>query len=106
MLSYYPIGGYIGWHHNANARGYNVIFTYNDSHAGYFEEYDLNNKKYIKHKDDIGWNVKSGYFGGFDEGNKKVWHCAANRAGNRITISYIINQYDMWMDMKEELGNI
>tara|TARA_B100001093_G_scaffold183921_1_gene176555 strand:- start:2760 stop:3422 length:663 start_codon:yes stop_codon:yes gene_type:complete len=106
LLTYYPVDGYIGWHHNANARGYNVLFTYSDCGGGYFEEYDLNAKKYIMHKDSIGWNVKTGYFGGHDEGNKKVWHCAANKSGSRITISYIINQYDMWMDMKDELGSI
>ena len=107
LLCYYPVNGYIGWHHNANAGGYNVLFTFHDSNGGYFEEYDMIAGKYIKHEDGIGWSAKTGYFGSFDDPEeKKVWHCAANRSGNRITVSYIINQYDMWMDMKDELGSI
>ena len=107
LVSYYPENGYIGWHHNANAGGYNVIFTYSDTGSGYFEEYDIETGKYIKHQDIIGWSAKTGYFGSFNDNEfKKVWHCAANPKGHRITVSYIINQYDMWMDMKDELDSI
>ena len=107
LVSYYPENGYIGWHHNANAGGYNVIFTYSNTGSGYFEEYNLKSGKYTNHQDMIGWSAKTGYFGSFDDdNNKKVWHCAANPKGHRITVSYIINQYDMWMDMKDELDNI
>tara|TARA_B100001093_G_scaffold508198_1_gene569953 strand:+ start:23713 stop:24378 length:666 start_codon:yes stop_codon:yes gene_type:complete len=105
LACYYPKNGYIGWHHNANAHGYNVLFTYNDCNGGYFEEYDIKSDKYIRHKDGIGWTAKTGYFGSHREPEKKVWHCAANHKGRRITISYIIDQYDMWMDMIDELDN-
>lgn len=105
LACYYPKNGYIGWHHNANAHGYNVLFTYNDCNGGYFEEYDIKENKYIRHEDGIGWTAKTGYFGSHRESEKKVWHCAANNKGRRITISYIIDQYDMWMDMIDELGS-
>ena len=105
LACYYPENGYTGWHHNANAPGYNVLFTFNDSNGGYFEEYDILNEKYIKHEDGIGWSAKTGYFGSHKEQDKKVWHCAANYSGQRITVSYIIDQYDMWMDMIDELDS-
>jgi len=36
LAMYYPPGGFLGWHHNGNAPGYNVLFTYNQTGDGKF----------------------------------------------------------------------
>lgn len=102
LRAYYPPGGYIGWHHNGNAHGHNILLTCNPEGDGEFLQYDLNNDEIITHPDNKGWSAKVGYFGNVKEPEKIYWHCARTRTP-RITISYVIPNAYMWEQMVDDL---
>jgi len=103
LQMYYPAGGYIGWHNNGNARGYNIVLSCNPQADGEFEHWDhVNNKLNVFH-DQAGWNCKVGYFGGFDEPEKVYWHCARTRSP-RLTLSYVIFDKNIWQDMVDDIN--
>lgn len=94
----YPPEGYIGWHNNANASAYNLVFTYSESGDGWFKFVDpltgivktLNDKK--------GWTLKAGYFGTYDEPEHIYYHAAWTGCW-RMTLSYVLgNDKDYWQD--------
>jgi len=103
LRAYYPSGGYIGWHNNANAPGYNIIITCNPEGNGEFEYYDQEKNMIIKYPDKKGWFVKVGYFGSFEEPEKMYWHCARTRSP-RLTLSYIIPHQSLWQSMIDDIG--
>jgi hypothetical protein len=103
LQMYYPAGGYIGWHNNANARGYNIVLSCNPGADGEFEHWDHVNNKLNVFKDQSGWNCKVGYFGGFDEPEKMYWHCARTRSP-RLTLSYVIYDKNLWEDMVQDIN--
>jgi len=105
LRAYYPPDGYIGWHHNANACGHNIILTCNPEGDGEFESYNLKEDKIITYKDEKGWNAKVGYFGSFKEPNKIYWHCARTRTP-RLTMSYVIPNAYLWEGMVESIGTL
>lgn len=98
LQMYYPSGGYIGWHTNCNAKGYNIIISCNPGADGYFVHYDHINKKYNYYYDKPGWNIKAGYFGSDKEPDKMFWHSAKTKTP-RLTFSYIIYDKNIWEDM-------
>ncbi len=102
LKMYYPPKGFIGWHNNGNAWGYNIIMTYNKTGDGCFYSYDLDNKIIIEHPDSKGWTVKVGYFGPFSEPNKVYWHSARTES-DRFTLSYVIFDKNIWENMIEEI---
>ena len=103
LQMYYPAGGYIGWHNNGNARGYNIILSCNPGADGEFEHWDHINNKLNVFKDQPGWNCKVGYFGPFDEPDKIFWHCARTRTP-RLTLSYVIFDKNIWEDMVADIN--
>lgn len=99
----YPDDGYIGWHHNGNAAGYNVLFTYSQDGDGWFKYWDYDTKSIKVIQDDPGWNVKVGYYPSqFDEPQRVYWH-AARTTKTRISFGFIINQRDMWINAIDEI---
>jgi hypothetical protein len=103
LRAYYPVNGYIGWHNNANAPGYNIIITCNPEGNGEFVHYDINTNTIITYPDKKGWFVKVGYFGSFEEKEKIYWHCARTRSP-RLTVSYIIPHLSIWESMIDDIG--
>lgn len=103
LRAYYPPGGYIGWHNNCNASGYNIIITCNPDGDGEFEHYDLEKNMIIRYRDKKGWFVKAGYFGSSKEPEKIYWHCARTRSP-RLTLSYIIPHQSLWLSMIDDIG--
>jgi hypothetical protein len=103
LRAYYPPDGYIGWHNNGNAPGYNIIITCNPDGDGEFVHYDHNEDKIIRYPDKKGWYVKVGYFGSYSEPDKMYWHCAKTNSP-RITLSYIIPHEDLWKSMIDDIG--
>ena len=85
LAQFYPPGGFIGWHSNANAIGHNVIFTWSESGDGCFKFIDPLTKELIVMPDKKGWSLKAGYFGQDDH---EVFHCAETKC-NRITLSFV-----------------
>ena len=102
LQMFYPAGGYIGWHNNCNAPGYNIVLSCNPEAKGYFEHYDHVNKKFNRFNDKSGWNCKVGYFGSDKEPDKVYWHCAYTDSP-RLTFSYVIYDRNLWQDMVDDI---
>lgn len=102
LKMYYPPKGFIGWHNNGNAHGYNIVMTYSKDGNGSFYSYDIKNDNIIEYKDKIGWTIKVGYFGHFKEPDKVYWHSAKTES-DRLTLSYIIYDKNLWENMVEEI---
>ena len=104
LAAYYPKGGYIGWHTNWNAPGYNVLLTYSETGEGYFEYWDMEKKKVVRIPDEKGWQCKVGYYGKDvpEEADLAMWHAAYTDC-ERLTFAYVIPDEFMWEGMIEDL---
>lgn len=100
LKMFYPPGGYIGWHNNANAPGYNILFTYSETGEGDFRYIHPQTGELVIMEDRKGWSCKVGYYD-IVEG-KPLWH-AAWTGCNRLNWGYIIHPM-LWADMANELG--
>ncbi len=110
LKAFYPEDGYIAWHTNWNAPGYNIIFTYSPNGNGYWRHIDPqsassyvpdeNNLVHIQDK--AGWNCKAGYFGTKEEVNKLVWHSAYTKEP-RVTLAYVLYDEQIWKNLIEEI---
>lgn len=100
----YPPGGFISWHNNQNAPGYNLIFSYAETDTGFFEYYDSNTEEIVKLYDTPGkWTCKAGYFADFEESfEKKVYHSASAPEDDRMTVSYVFNASEMSNGLHDE----
>lgn len=87
LMMYYPPRGFIDWHTNSNAYGYNAIFTYSKTGDGAFLYQNPTTKEIVTMKDKVGWNMKLGVFDKKD--GAPIWH-AAYTLCDRLTWSYII----------------
>lgn len=99
LKMYYPPGGYIGWHNNANAPGYNILFTYSETGEGDFRYIHPQTGELVILPDKKGWSCKVGYYD-VVEGNP-LWHAAWTNC-NRLNWAYIIHP-TLWADLAEEL---
>lgn len=100
---YYPEGGFMGWHTNWNASGYNILLTYNpEAEGGYFRYRDPITKEMVTLLDPKGWSVKVGYFGRRSETDKVWYHCAGSKS-KRITLGYVIPDESFWKMMIEDI---
>ena len=111
LKMFYPDNGYIAWHTNWNAAGYNCILTWSDG-SGYWRHLDSTDeepgsirpdpdKKLVHIQDEPGWHCKLGYYGKKEEHNKIVWHAAYG--GPRITLGFIVFNVNIWNDIVDEL---
>jgi hypothetical protein len=93
----YPPTGYIGWHNNADAAGYNLIFTWSETGDGWFKYVDENGD--IRTMNDTkGWSLKAGYFASYDEDVPPCYHAAYTDCW-RITQSFVVgDNRDYWED--------
>lgn len=87
LLSYYPPGGFVGWHTNFDANAYQVLFTWSETGEGFFEYYDKQKDEIIKIEDVPGWQCRHYYFGAGDEPDLHCWHAAYTEC-QRITLAY------------------
>lgn len=88
LLSYYPPGGYVGWHTNYDANAYQILFTWSENGDGYFRYYDKVKDEIVTIKDVPGWQCRHYYFGAEQEEDLHCWHSAYNGTGDRITLAY------------------
>lgn len=100
LKMYYPPGGYIGWHNNANAPGYNILFTYSETGEGDFRYIHPLTGELILLPDKRGWSCKVGYYDVVE--GRPLWHAAWTNC-NRLNWAYIIHPL-LWVDMAAELG--
>ena len=96
---YYPAGGYMGWHNNHNASGYNILFSYTKNGNGFFRF--KTDKTYTMH-DKPGWTAKVGYYGNNKEPDKLFWHCA-RAYEDRLTLGFVIPDRSFWEMMIEDI---
>lgn len=97
----YPENGFIGWHHNGNAPGYNILFSYSSDGKGYFKYYDYLKDEIVYLHDKPGWNVKCGYYPDqHKEPNRVYWHAASTQSP-RLSIAFVIPHREMWISMLE-----
>lgn len=103
LIMSYPDNGYIGWHHNGNAPGHNILFSYSQDGDGGFYYWDYELKKIVEIKDEIGWNVKVGYYPNeVKEPNRVYWHMAKTKK-QRVSIAFVIDNIEMWKNMIGEI---
>lgn len=100
LKMYYPEGGYIGWHNNANAPGYNVLFTYSETGEGDFRYINPVTGELVVMPDIKGWSLKVGYYDTV-KGNP-LWHAAWTNC-NRLNWGYVIHPV-LWDDFANEIG--
>ena len=102
---YYPPGGYMNWHHNANCPGYNILMSYSQDGNGFFRYQDPVSKEIITMTDKPGWSAKVGYYGSLEEPNTVTWHCAKTFSGPRITFGYVVPDKNMWQMMIDDISD-
>jgi hypothetical protein len=102
LVAYYPPGGFISWHNNANAAAYNIIFTWSENGNGCFKYIDPETKELVVMQDKAGWQCKAGYFGRHNEPEKLLYH-AAETDDWRLTISFMFNQGKMSEEFREDI---
>ena len=102
---YYPAGGFMGWHNNWNASGYNIILSHSKEGNGFFRYRDPITKEIVNMKDSPGWTCKVGYFGKGREPDKVVYHCAGSHEP-RLTLGFVIPHLEMWQDMIADISDI
>lgn len=99
----YPDNGYIGWHHNGNAPGYNILLTYSQDGDGHFSYWDNDTKSIVRLQDKPGWNVRVGYYPNERKHPDKVfWHMAETKK-QRITLAWVLDHKDMWTNLIDEI---
>lgn len=102
LCMFYPSNGYIGWHHNGNASGYNFILTYSMDGDGYFKYYNQKTDEFTTLQDEPGWNFRFGYYPSQDREPENVfWHTAFTKKP-RITIGFIVPHKEIWKTLVEE----
>lgn len=110
----YPEEGFIGWHNNTNAPGYNLIFTFSETGDGYWENINGATGEMERIVDVPGWQCKASYFGHWgdvttDPQSKRnvVWHTAKTHSCWRMTCSYLfdLQSKDWWEDSIVEVNS-
>lgn len=100
----YPPDGYIAWHNNANASGYNIIITYSETGDGWFDYWDMDKQERVRVQDVPGWQAKMTYFGHYDEPDKLCYHAAYSGNCYRITVAFVFAEADtFWEEVIEDI---
>jgi hypothetical protein len=105
LITVYPPGGWISWHNNANASGYNVIFSWSETGDGWFDYWDIEKKERVRIPDKAGWQCKMTYFGSYDEPERLCYHAASTNC-LRMSVAYVFSSAeDIWKDVIEDIAN-
>lgn len=102
LTAIYPPGGFISWHNNANAWGYNVLFTWSQEGDGQWEHIEPTTGEHIIIPDVKGWQCKFGYYGHYGEPDKVLYHAARTNC-LRTTVAFVFNGDERGKSMAEML---
>lgn len=102
LTAWYPPGGFISWHNNANAAAYNLIFTWSETGAGQFEYVDPATKQVVVMEDKPGWQCKAAYFGHYGEPERLFYHAAKTDCW-RCTVSFTFDTSQLSEQLREDL---
>lgn len=100
---FYPVNGFMGWHNNWNAHGYNILLSYTENGGGFFRYRDPKTHEVIHLQDPGGWSCKVGYYGRGREPDKVYYHCAGTTEP-RVTLGYVIPHLELWRDMCSDIS--
>ena len=100
---FYPKEGYMGWHNNWNASGYNILLSYSPTGNGFFRYMDPLTKEIVTMEDKPGWTCKVGYYGRGREPDKVYYHCAGSYEP-RITLGLVVPHLEIWRSMIEDIS--
>ena len=100
---YYPINGFMSWHNNWNAPGYNILLSYTKNGGGFFKYRDPKTHEVIEMLDTPGWSCKVGYYGRGREPDKVYYHTAGTHEP-RLTLGFVIPDLHMWRNMIEDIS--
>ena len=104
---YYPQGGFMGWHNNWNAHGYNILLSYTENGDGFFKYRKPNTDRSVNEvvhmQDPGGWCCKVGYYGRGREPEKVYYHCAGTYEP-RLTFGFVVPHLDIWRNMVEDIS--
>lgn len=103
LTQLYPPGGFISWHNNANAPGYNFIFSWSETGDGSFSYIDGKTGEEVVMQDNKGWNCKAGYFGFYGDSWDKLCYHSAKTNCWRLTVSFILDMHETGMGMQQEV---
>ena len=111
LITCYPPGGYIGWHHNGNVPGRNILFSWSETGDGIFRLYNDKLKNFEEYPDSPGWNVKSMRFYSHIESEETgySWHsmstnCLRFSIGFLLTDENYFDRPDVMDVLKEDVG--
>lgn len=81
--NWYPPRGYMGWHTNANVKGFRLYCSHApDAGASYFRYQDPISKTIVTSWDQAGWNFRC-----FRTDLEPLWHCVYSET-DRISFGY------------------
>ena len=100
VVSFYPNDGYMSWHTNENASGYNLLLNYSPNGVGSLNIIGEDGEVY-RQVDSKGWTTKAGYFGNSDE--EPFWHSVDCNNEWRFTIGFVIADKAIWEDFIEDI---
>jgi len=100
---FYPKMGYMGWHNNWNAHGYNILISYTQNGRGFFKYRDPKTHENTHMQDPEGWSCKVGYYGRGREPDKVYYHCAGTYEP-RLTLGYVIPHLGLWESMVDDIS--
>jgi len=101
---FYPEEGFMGWHNNWNAHGYNILLSYSPTGNGFFRYMDPLTREIVNMPDKPGWTCKVGYYGRGREPDKVYYHCAGSHEP-RITLGFVVPHLEIWRNMIEDISN-
>jgi hypothetical protein len=103
LVTCYPPGGFISWHNNANASGYNLILSWSENGDGWFDYWDADKKERVRIPDHAGWQAKMTYFGSYKEPDYLCYHAASTNC-LRLSIAYVWGPHEtVWQEVIQDL---
>ena len=109
VATLYPPSGFISWHTNANASGFNLIFTWSETGDGYFEYIDENGETVRLQDAKNEWVCRYGMFGEYFQTKHPIVYHAAYTDCWRMTLGFIFSKEDIAGDLQdfiiEEISN-
>lgn len=91
VATLYPPGGYIAWHNNANANGFNILFTWSETGEGSFDYIDENGERVVLKDKANEWVCRYGHFGKYHQDKYPIVYHAADTDCWRITVAFVFN---------------
>ncbi len=101
LMTLYPPGGYIGWHHNGDIPGRNILFSWSEKGDGIFRLYNNKLNNWEDYHDSKGWNVKSLKFYSHLEAKETgySWHAMYTNC-YRMSVAFVLTD-ELYIDRPE-----